>query len=283
VAGLPTASRPGITYVHRTSSPAALVKGRSNRVVLLSCEHGGEPREGGRAHSRHLHQLDYQVFLLYCWNHPKAWTCWTYDYLTAELPVSYNLLEDSITERGPSALVVSSAASSCPSPRAGRTVIVAAAAPRAVASVQLGLVITPAAAGSARSDRLGPCASATRRPNVHGEHPGHLPHARRNALAGLAKQSDHRVMNHPLRIIGSSRIYTGDAHSWANGQLVLIRAVHRGDPDDGVILTDDRLIGELQADDVVEFVPFVTEPDGTIRPSWVASDARPDELLEPPC
>jgi hypothetical protein len=146
VARVPTARRPGKTCGVRVSSPAAQVRGQVNAAVLLMCEHGGEPREGGRAHSRHLHQLDYQVFLLYCWNHPKAWTCWTYDYLTAELPVSYNLLEDSITERGPSALVVSSAASSCPSPRAGRTVIVAAAAPQTIVSVQLGHVITPAAA-----------------------------------------------------------------------------------------------------------------------------------------
>ena len=89
-------------------------------------------------------------------------------------------------------------------------------------------------------------------------------------------------MQRPHRIIGSTRIYTGDSHPWAKGQPVLIRAVHRGDPDDGVILTDDALIGELQPDDVVEFVPFVAEPDDTVRPSWVASDARPDELELPP-
>lgn len=90
-------------------------------------------------------------------------------------------------------------------------------------------------------------------------------------------------MKHPRRIIDSTRIYTGDTHPWAQGQPVLIHAVHRGDPDDGAILTDDRLIGELQADDIVEFVPFITEPDGTVRPSWVASDARPDELQAPSC
>ena len=89
-------------------------------------------------------------------------------------------------------------------------------------------------------------------------------------------------MNHPHRIIGSTRIYTGDTHRWAKGQPVLIRAVHRGDPDDGVILTDDDQIGVLQPDDIVEFVPFVAEPGGGTRPSWVTSDARPDELELPP-
>jgi hypothetical protein len=90
-------------------------------------------------------------------------------------------------------------------------------------------------------------------------------------------------MKHPQHIIDSTRIYTGNAPTWAKGQPVLINAVHRGDPDDGVILTDDRSIGELQPDDIVEFVPFVTEADGTVRPSWVASDERPDELQVPPC
>ena len=89
-------------------------------------------------------------------------------------------------------------------------------------------------------------------------------------------------MKHPQRIIGSTRIYTGDTHPWAKGQPVLLRAVHRGDPDDGVILTDDELIGELQPDDIVEFVPFVAEPGVGTRPSWVTSDARPDELELPP-
>lgn len=89
-------------------------------------------------------------------------------------------------------------------------------------------------------------------------------------------------MKQPQHIIGSTRIYTGDTHRWAKGQPVLIRAVHRGDPDDGRILTDDALIGELQPDDMVEFLPLITEPDGTVRPSRVASDARPDELQLPP-
>lgn len=89
-------------------------------------------------------------------------------------------------------------------------------------------------------------------------------------------------MKHAQQIIGSTRTYTGNAHPWAKGQLVLLRAVHQGDPDDGVILSDDRLIGELQPDDIVEFVTFVTEPDGTVRPSWVASDASPAELQPAP-
>jgi hypothetical protein len=89
-------------------------------------------------------------------------------------------------------------------------------------------------------------------------------------------------MKHPQHIIGSTRIYTGDAHPLAKGQRVIIRAVDRGDPDDGVILADDLLIGELQPNDMVEFLPLITEPDGTVRPSWVASDARPDELQIPP-
>jgi len=100
-------------------------------------------------------------------------------------------------------------------------------------------------------------------------------------LAALAIQSDHGAMKHPQHIIGSTRIYTGDTHRWAKGQAVLIHAVHRGDPDDGKILTDDALIGELRPEDVVEFLPLITEPDGTVRPSWVASDARPDELQLP--
>ena len=48
-----------------------------------------------------------------------------------------------------------------------------------------------------------------------------------------------------------------------------------------MILTDDSLIGELQPDDIVEFVPFVAEPGGGVRPSRVTSDARPDELELP--
>lgn len=88
-------------------------------------------------------------------------------------------------------------------------------------------------------------------------------------------------MKHPQQIIGSTRIYTGDAHFWAKGQPVLIHAVHRGDPDDGAILTDDRLIGELRPDDVVEFAPLTTEKDGNVRASWVTSDARPDALRMP--
>ena len=89
-------------------------------------------------------------------------------------------------------------------------------------------------------------------------------------------------MKHSHPRIGSTRIYTGDTHPWAKGHPILIRAVHRGDPDDGVILTDDTQIGVLQPDDIVEFVPFVAEPGGGVRPSWVTSDARPDELHLPP-
>ena len=88
-------------------------------------------------------------------------------------------------------------------------------------------------------------------------------------------------MKHSHPLIGSTRIYTGDTHLWAKGQAVLIHAVHRGDPDDGVILTDDTQIGVLQPDDIVEFVPFVAEPGGGVRPSRVTSDARPDELELP--
>lgn len=81
------------------------------------------------------------------------------------------------------------------------------------------------------------------------------------------------------QIIGSVRVYQGRTHSWASGKPVLIRAVHRGG-DDGKVLEDDEQIGELRPDDIVEFAPLVREPDGSERPSWVTSDARPEELVD---
>lgn len=88
-------------------------------------------------------------------------------------------------------------------------------------------------------------------------------------------------MRHPQHIIDSTRVYTGDTHPWAKGKPILIRSVHRGHPDDGQILEDDELIGELRPDDIVEFAPLITEKDGSVRASWVTSDARPDELRTP--
>ena len=80
-----------------------------------------------------------------------------------------------------------------------------------------------------------------------------------------------------MKIIGTRMKYVGTAHRWAMGQEVLVIAVHRGG-DDGQVLQDDAEIGELRSDDVVEWAPFIREADGTERPSWVTSDAKPDEL-----
>lgn len=79
------------------------------------------------------------------------------------------------------------------------------------------------------------------------------------------------------KFIGSRRRYIGTYHRWATGQKILILAVHRGG-DDGQILQDDAEVGELRPDDVIEWAPFVRERDGTLRPSFVTSDATPDEL-----
>jgi len=61
---------------------------------------------------------------------------------------------------------------------------------------------------------------------------------------------------------------------------VLICAVHRGGHD-GEVLDGDEQVGELRPDDIVEFAPLVRDPDGTGRPPWVTSDARPDDLAPP--
>jgi len=79
-------------------------------------------------------------------------------------------------------------------------------------------------------------------------------------------------------IIGSTRRYTGAYHRGITGHRVVVVAVHRGGPDEGEILRDDPTIGRLRPDDVVEFAPLIREADGTERPSFVTSDARPDEL-----
>ncbi len=82
-----------------------------------------------------------------------------------------------------------------------------------------------------------------------------------------------------MEIIGTRWIYTGTAHRWATGQEVLVVAVIRGGDDDGQVLRNDAEIGELRPDDVVEFAPIIRERDGTERPSWVTSDAAPEELV----
>jgi hypothetical protein len=79
-------------------------------------------------------------------------------------------------------------------------------------------------------------------------------------------------------IIGTVRRYAGTFHRGITGRRVVIVAVHRGGPDDGEILRDDRAIGRLRPDDAVEFAPLIREADGSERPSFVTSDARPDEL-----
>lgn len=82
-------------------------------------------------------------------------------------------------------------------------------------------------------------------------------------------------------IIGSIRRYVGAHHRGITGHRVVIVAVHRGGPDEGEILREDPAIGRLRPDDIVELAPLIREADGTERPSFVTSDARPDELERP--
>lgn len=87
-----------------------------------------------------------------------------------------------------------------------------------------------------------------------------------------------RRTQEPAPIIGSERRYVGRAHPWAAGLRVKIVSVLRGPGENPELLREDRDIGALRADDVVEFVPLVEEEGQAPRWSWVSSDARPDEL-----
>lgn len=75
------------------------------------------------------------------------------------------------------------------------------------------------------------------------------------------------------KIIGAEGRYFGEAHKWAIGKRVRVVAVHR----DGQVLRDDRAIGEVTPDDVIEFAPEIAE-DGERRWSFVTSDATGDEI-----
>jgi hypothetical protein len=76
-------------------------------------------------------------------------------------------------------------------------------------------------------------------------------------------------------IISSLQRYVGNYHLWAKDQPVVVVAVHREDR----ILESDAAIGSLRPGDVIEFAPFVPDEQGGKRPSFVTSDARPDELV----
>ena len=104
-------------------------------------------------------------------------------------------------------------------------------------------------------------------------------------------------------MIGSVRRYLGLDHAGLTGHRVVIVGVMRGRlPDERVTLTDDAAIGEVRADDVVEFAPLlfgegpelpsnveVIEPapgfrsERGERASWVTSDASPWEFEPPLC
>lgn len=81
-------------------------------------------------------------------------------------------------------------------------------------------------------------------------------------------------------IIRSIRRYQGLQCPALRGKRVVVVAVMRGG-DDGEVLRDDARIGAFQADDVVEFVEIVDEPDGRERTTWVTGDADPWDLGPP--
>lgn len=79
------------------------------------------------------------------------------------------------------------------------------------------------------------------------------------------------------KIIRTIRRYTGRGHAWLHGERVVVVAVHRDD----TVLRADRMIGQLRADDWVEFVPLMPDDEGGEQISWVTSDTLPHELGPP--
>jgi hypothetical protein len=57
------------------------------------------------------------------------------------------------------------------------------------------------------------------------------------------------------------------------GTMSGLELYRRGDPDHQETLRDDALIGELQPDDLFEYVQIYRDKDGTERTTWVAGDA----------
>jgi hypothetical protein len=62
---------------------------------------------------------------------------------------------------------------------------------------------------------------------------------------------------------------------------MVVIAVLRGDPDHQQSLRDDEAIGELQPDDLLEYVQIYRDKDGTERTTWVTGDAPVWELGPP--
>jgi len=96
------------------------------------------------------------------------------------------------------------------------------------------------------------------------------------ATAGLRSASPQEMTFSIL--IRSIRRYTGLTRPTIRGQRVVVVAVHRGDVDNGVVFRDDESIGELLAEDRIEFAEIVTETDGRERATWVTADAAAWEL-----
>lgn len=71
-------------------------------------------------------------------------------------------------------------------------------------------------------------------------------------------------------LIRSIRRYTG--------KRVVVVALLRGDIDNGAIFRDDESIGQLLADDRLEFAEIVADADGSERTTWVTADAAAWEL-----
>ena len=100
------------------------------------------------------------------------------------------------------------------------------------------------------------------------------------------------------QVIGLVRRYLGIDHPGLTGRRCVIVGVMRGPtPDERVTLKDDEVIGEVRADDVIEFAPLVHGEGPGLPPnvevieaapgfrtergesaSWVTSDAHPWEF-----